>query len=86
MTTTVSAETKAKPKSQACICELRITLQEIRPPIWRLLQIPGTLRLCCLHDALQIAMGWTDSHLHRFEKDGKQWASPSISSISKTTI
>jgi len=76
MTTTVSAETKAKPKPQACMCELRITLQEIRPPIWRLLQIPGTLRLCCLRDALQIAMGWTDSHLHRFEKDGKQWGVP----------
>jgi hypothetical protein len=32
--------------------------------------------LCCLHDALQAAFGWTDSHLHRFEKDGTIWSQP----------
>jgi hypothetical protein len=71
-----ATEMKAKVKAQACIYELRITLQEIRPPIWRLIQVPSTLRLCCLHDALQAVMGWTNSHLHRFEKDGKQWGVP----------
>ena len=63
-------------KTTSCIYELRITLQEIRPPIWRLIQIPSTLRLCCLHDVLQAVMGWTDSHLHQFEKDGKYWGVP----------
>jgi hypothetical protein len=29
-----------------------------------------------LHDALQAMMGWTDSHLHQFEKDGKNWGVP----------
>ena len=29
--------------------------------------------LCCLHDAIQAVMGWTDSHLHMFERDGKNW-------------
>ncbi len=66
----------AKPKSQSYIYELRITLQEIRPPIWRLVQVPSTLPLCCLHDVLQAALGWTDSHLHQFEKDGKYWGVP----------
>jgi hypothetical protein len=27
----------------------------------------------CLHIALQVVMGWKDSHLHEFEKDGKRW-------------
>lgn len=76
MAMTSAAEAKVRPKPQACVCELRITLQEIRPPIWRLIQIPGTLPLGSLHDALQIAMGWTNSHLHRFEKDGKCWGVP----------
>ena len=58
------------------IYELRITLQEIRPPIWRLIQVPSTSRLCCLHDVLQAVMGWTDSHLHQSEKDGKHWGVP----------
>jgi deoxycytidylate deaminase len=31
---------------------------------------------CCLHDALQAVMGWTDSHLHLFEKDSRVWSVP----------
>ncbi|PYT84764.1 MAG: hypothetical protein DMG40_00765 [Acidobacteria bacterium] len=58
------------------VYELRTSLQDICPPIWRRLQIPSTFRLCCLHDALQIVMGWTDSHLHQFEKDDKCWGVP----------
>jgi Plasmid pRiA4b ORF-3-like protein len=65
-----------KPKAQLCVYDLRITLPEIRPPIWRLVQVPDTLRLSRLHDAVQTVMGWTDSHLHRFEKDGKHWGVP----------
>ena len=65
-----------KAKTQLCVYGLRITLQEIRPPIWRLVQAPDTLRLSGLHDAIQTVMGWTDSHLHRFEKDGKCWGVP----------
>lgn len=32
--------------------------------------------LCCLHDAFQAVMGWTDSHLHQFEKDEQMWGVP----------
>jgi len=71
------AEAKTqKPKTQPCVYELRITLQDIGPPIWRLIQVPDTLRLSHLHDALQTVIGWTDSHLHRFEKDGMHWGLP----------
>jgi hypothetical protein len=70
----MTSETRGrKAKTQLCVYELRITLQEILPPIWRLLQVPNALTLNRLHDALQTVMGWTDSHLHRFEKDGKYW-------------
>jgi hypothetical protein len=51
-------------------------LAEIRPSIWRLVHVPNSLRLCCLHDVLQAAMGWTDSHLHQFEKEGQHWGVP----------
>ena len=63
---------KAKPSIQ----QLKITLLEINPPIWRRIQVPSTIPLCCLHDALQAVLGWTDSHLHQFEKDGKYWGVP----------
>ncbi|HUS60668.1 MAG TPA: plasmid pRiA4b ORF-3 family protein [Acidimicrobiales bacterium] len=54
----------AKP-SQAVI-QLRISLQDVHPVVWRRLLVPGGVRLSKLHDMFQAAMGWTDSHLHSF--------------------
>jgi hypothetical protein len=56
--------------------QLKITLIDIEPPIWRRIQVPCTMLLCCLHDALQSVFSWTDSHLHCFDKDGKYWGVP----------
>ena len=58
------------------IYELEVTLREIKPPIWRRFQVPGSLTLAQLHDALQIIMGWTDSHLHRFIINGQEFGRP----------
>jgi len=46
---------------------LKVTLEGIDPPIWRRLEVPASLRLERLHDVLQVALGWTNSHLHVFE-------------------
>jgi len=46
--------------------ELRITLNGSKPPIWRRVAVPSDIALGELHDVIQIAMGWTNSHLHRF--------------------
>jgi hypothetical protein len=43
--------------------QLKITLVGIHPPIWRRILVPSTMRLCCLHDAIQAVFGWTDTHL-----------------------
>lgn len=48
------------------IYQLKITLQDIRPPIWRRILVPSNIHLGVLHDVIQTAMGWTDSHLHQF--------------------
>jgi hypothetical protein len=63
-------------KKATWIYQLKITLHEIRPPIFRQVQVPGRVRLCCLHDVFQVVMGWTNSHLHQFEKDGAYYAVP----------
>jgi hypothetical protein len=55
---------------------LEVTLKEIQPPIWRRFQVPGSLTLAQLHAALQIIMGWTDSHLHRFIINGQEFGRP----------
>jgi Plasmid pRiA4b ORF-3-like protein len=61
------------PKAPPPIYRLKITLVGIEPPIWRRIQVPSSIKLCCLHSAFQVVMGWTDCHLHRFKKDGKNW-------------
>jgi hypothetical protein len=66
----------AKKSAASAAYQLKITLQEIRPAIWRCFQVPSSIRLRRLHDVLQIVMGWTDSHLHQFEKDGKHYGVP----------
>ncbi|MEO6205659.1 MAG: plasmid pRiA4b ORF-3 family protein [Mycobacteriales bacterium] len=45
---------------------LRITLRDVTPAVMRVLDVPATTTLPELHDLLQVAIGWTDSHLHQF--------------------
>ena len=45
---------------------VRVELVESDPPIWRRLDLASDLTLADLHEVLQTAMGWTDSHLHQF--------------------
>jgi hypothetical protein len=45
---------------------LKVTLKELKPPVWRRLLVEDAMTLGDLHAAVQAAMGWTDSHLHLF--------------------
>ncbi|TWF75618.1 pRiA4b ORF-3-like protein [Pseudonocardia hierapolitana] len=45
---------------------VRVDLTGTKPPLWRRLELASDMHLDELHDVLQIAFGWTDSHLHRF--------------------
>jgi len=58
------------------IYQLKITLLDTRPPIWRRLLVPARLTLEVLHDVLQLAMGWYDSHLHEFRVGQKRFGKP----------
>jgi len=51
------------------IYQLKITLEDTRPAIWRRVLVPGTWNLGALHYVVQVAMGWTNSHLHQFIVD-----------------
>jgi tetratricopeptide (TPR) repeat protein len=64
-----AAKSRAAPARQApgkAIYQLKVTLRGSKPPIWRRLLVPADTKLSKLHDILQTAMGWTDSHLHMF--------------------
>ena len=53
-----------------------VTLQDVRPPIWRRFTVRDDITLLKLHKLLQIIMGWTDSHLHEFVAGGKHLSRP----------
>ena len=55
-----------KTPVDAQICQLKISLAESAPPIWRRVQVPSTMHLGDLHSLIQIAMGWQNSHMHQF--------------------
>jgi hypothetical protein len=57
--------------------QIKVTLLESEPPIWRRLRVPSEITLKRLHQVLQAAMGWTDSHLHTFTAGGVIYAKPS---------
>ncbi len=40
------------------VVALKVTLRDIKPPVWRRLVLPGTMTLAELHEAIQAAMGW----------------------------
>ncbi len=49
------------------IYQFKIALKEIKPKIWRRIQVPEKYSFWDLHVAIQNAMGWENYHLHRFE-------------------
>lgn len=68
----------AKPISPSDpIYQIKITLRGSKPPIWRRVLVPGHFTLYKLHQVIQMAMGWTNSHLHQFIIDGQYYSIPS---------
>jgi hypothetical protein len=72
-----SNQAPAQPPASKQIYQLKVTLDRIKPPIWRRIQVPGELTLPRLHAVLQISMGWTNSHLHGFRVGEQFFAEPS---------
>ena len=56
----------------AVIYQLKIALRGISPLIWRRLLVSADTSIVDLHHILQLVLGWTNSHLHRFLIHGKE--------------
>jgi len=54
------------PPSFGDVFDLRVSLSHIEPAIWRGLRVPADAPLAALHEVLQTAFGWKNSHLHDF--------------------
>jgi hypothetical protein len=70
------------PKRQAPtikeVYQLKITLRDVRPPIWWRVLVTDATNLNQLHWIIQIAMGWTNSHLHQFIIDEEYYSEPML--------
>lgn len=65
--------TPARRRPDRTAVQLRISLLDVTPTVWRGLLVPGGVTLSKLHVMIQAAMGWEDYHLHAFEIDGERY-------------
>lgn len=63
-------------KSKKEIYQLKITLNNTSPPIWRRFLVQSNILLPDLHKIIQTVMGWTNSHLHQFIKNRQYFREP----------
>lgn len=53
-------------------------MSEVEPAVVRVIDVPAGILLPELHDVLQAAIGWTDSHLHQFVAGEVRYGMPDI--------
>ncbi|HEU0086246.1 MAG TPA: plasmid pRiA4b ORF-3 family protein [Pseudonocardiaceae bacterium] len=70
---------RGEPEPGDPVHPITVTLGEVADsPVWRRLLIPAAMSLRQLHDVLQVAMGWQDSHLHCFTDGQHTWGVPDL--------
>ncbi|MCU0451776.1 MAG: plasmid pRiA4b ORF-3 family protein, partial [Bernardetiaceae bacterium] len=58
------------------IVQLKITLQDSHPPIWRRVLVEKSLNFAQLHLTVQLAMGWGNYHLFEFSVNDQRISLP----------
>jgi hypothetical protein len=58
--------------------QVYVWIRDIHPLLWRRVLVRAESTLADLHWTLQIALGWTDSRLHRFRIRKKDYAIPRL--------
>jgi hypothetical protein len=58
------------------IARLKITMDDIEPEVIRRIEVPLDIRLDRLHEVLQAAIGWTNSHLWELRVRDIRWGTP----------
>jgi hypothetical protein len=61
------------PPSGPFVYQLRLVLRGISPLIWRRILVRSDSTIADLHATLQLGLGWSDDHLHRFVAHGRQY-------------
>lgn len=66
----------AKSTQPATFHELKVTLSDVKPTIWRSVAVPSPYTLAKLHRVIQILLEWQDIHLYRFKLNDVQYEVP----------
>lgn len=59
--------------SLAAVYRLHVSLDGVEPMVWRRVRVRSDETLAGLHEILQLAMGWSNSHIHLFETEGGEY-------------
>jgi site-specific recombinase XerD len=78
----IASNGSMKESKPIVIYQLKISILDIHPMIWRRIRVSSNSTIADLHYIVQIAMGWTDSHLHRFIINGAGYGIAQIGGIS----
>jgi hypothetical protein len=71
----LATQKRSRSDKPNLLFQFKITLLEIKPPIWRRIQVPDCT-LGDLHELIQAAMGWGNCHMHQFFVDGVRYGIP----------
>lgn len=63
----------SEEKTPVEVYQLRVWIREISPAIWRRVLVRSDSTIQDLHYTLQLVLGWSDFHLHRFVIHGKEF-------------
>jgi hypothetical protein len=77
---TVQEKPSKKQKMEKAV-QFKVSLSFIRPPIWRRVLLPDNATLGDLHQVIQIAMGWSNSHMHAFRIGGMHYTNQAASEM-----
>ncbi len=56
--------------------QIKVSLNDVKPPISRWLLISSATNLAELHEVIQVAMGWTDTHINQFVAGNELYGVP----------
>ena len=62
----------------ANVLQLRVSLDEFEPVVWRRVLVPDSISLIKIHKIIQELMLWWDYHLHLFTIKGVEFGQPEL--------
>jgi hypothetical protein len=73
---TVDSPAPSTSPASGAAYQLKVTLHDTEPPVWRRVVVDGASTLDHVHEVIQAAFGWWNHHLHEFETDQTRFGVP----------